>query len=437
MALPPAGGSRATPSPRAPASGRTPAASAASPGVARAPAESQAPRTRGAARAPADQGTLWLLGDLQPPLPSVIEAFVARHGRARTLVWLASPAPEWATSRRSSERRAAGRRRHGRVIVLRRAGNSREYPVTVTWVSPRLLVSLLRAPEDVVVVQELNLTALFAVLSKLRRGRRVVALAEGDLGLLGATGRARIKVWFRRAVARWVDAFVANGSGATRYLSDTLGVRGDRIVEGWWLAGLAPPEGEQADGLAVAPGAPGPFFLAAGQLIPRKGIDLLLDAIGRYRREVGPCTLWIVGEGPQRPALERQARELGVHGSVDFLGQVDRAALRALLRAADLLVFPTLHDLVGRVVVEALSVGTPVAVSVLSGAAGTIVAHGDNGLLMDPRDPDDLLSILRRAADPAVLDHLRAGAERTAAELTPAAAAAVVAEGIALARRPR
>lgn len=422
MTVPPAGGLRASPSRRATASGRA----AAFGGV-----------RRGAHLAPTGQGTLWLLGDLQPPLPSVIQAFVQRHGPARTLVWLASPAAERATSRRSSERRHAGRRRHGRVIILRRAGNSREYPLTVTWVSPRLLVDLLRAPEDVVVVQELNLTAAFAVLSKVRRGRRVVALAEGDLGLLGATGRARVKVWFRRAVARFVDAFVANGAGATRYLGDTLGVREDRIVEGWWLAGLAQPEAETPAGVVSTPRAAGPVFLAAGQLIPRKGIDLLLDAVGRHRREVGPCTLWIVGEGPQRPALERQARELGGQGSVDFLGQVDRAALAALLRAADLLVFPTLHDLVGRVVVEALSVGTPVAVSVLSGAAGTIVQHGDNGLVMDPRDPADLLSILCRAADSGVMDRLRAGAERTAAALTPAAAAAVVADGIALARRPR
>lgn len=399
---------------------------------------SSEPDSRVVDRSPSRHGTLWLLGELQPPLPAVVEAFVRRHGRARTLLWLAPPAAEWATSRRGGRRRrvSAGPRRPGRVIVLRRAGKLREYPVTVTWVSPRLLATLLRAPEDVVVVQEFNLTALFAVLSRVRRGRRVVALAEGDLGLLGATGSARVKVVFRRTVARFVDAFVANGSGAAGYLTGTLGVPADRIVEGWWLAGLEHREHEAPAEIAVAAGA-GPTFLAAGQLIPRKGIDLLLDAIDRYRREVGPCSLWIVGEGPQRPALERRARELGGQGEVVFLGQVEHAALPALLRAADLLVFPTLHDLVGRVVVEALSVGTPAAVSVSSGAAGTIVHHGENGLVMDPRDPDDLLSALRCAADPGVLAHLRAGAERTAAVLTPAAAAAVVADGVALARRRR
>ncbi len=364
----------------------------------------------------AARGTLWLLGELRPPMNHIVDAFARAHEPARPLLWLAS--------------------RFGRTVVVAPARGSRAYPLTVSWISPRLLATLLRAPEDVVVVQELNLTALFAVLSRLRRGRRVVALAEGDLTVLGPTGGARVKIAFRRAVARFVDAFVANGDGARRYLTAVLRVPDRRIVTGWWLAGL--PGGDQgpAPGSGPRSSAPdrAPVFATIGQLIPPKGIDLLIDAFARHRLRGGPCELWIVGEGEQRDALEAQARRLGVGDAVRFLGRVPHGELAPLLRDCDVFVFPTLVDLIGRVVVEALSVGTPVIVSSRSGAAGTLVQDGRNGLVVDPEDAEALAAALARATDPATLDRLRAGARAGRAALTPEAAAALVGRGVQRAR---
>jgi glycosyltransferase involved in cell wall biosynthesis len=346
------------------------------------------------------RGTLWLLGQLDLPFSAVVPAYGAAYGEGRTVLF-------------------------GRLLTLRRPRGGGEYPLTVTWVSPRLLWTLLRAPEDVVIVQELNLTALFAVLSKLRLRRRVVALVEGDLDLIGLTGKARTKVAFRRLVARFVDAFVANGDRAHAYVTRRLGVPASKVVTGWWLAGFP------ADGQSPAPSNGVLTLLAVGQLIPRKGLHLLLDAIAAY----GPCELLIAGEGPERARLECQARELGIADRIRFLGSLEHQGLKGLLRACDLLVFPTLSDLVGRVVVEALSVGTPVAVSCHSGAAGTLVVDGENGLVMDPLEPGALLGALRRAADPELRARLRAGAWASSAALTPQAAADAVRGGVRLARR--
>ncbi|MCE0763103.1 glycosyltransferase family 4 protein [Pseudonocardia kujensis] len=308
--------------------------------------------------------------------------------------------------------------------------------MTLKVVGPRLFMRFARAPEDVIVVYELGLVGLFAGLSKsLRRGRSVVSLVEGDYQHLGRTGTAAFKLPVRRLAARLVDAFVANNELALDYVTGTLGVPRRKIVKGWWLAGL-PPELEPSLPAGASPVPEGtPLFVSAGRLIPAKGIDLLIEGVAAYRREFGPCMLWIIGDGPERARLAQLAQSLDVEESVVFLGAVDHAAFKGALQACQAFVFPTLQDLIGRVAVEALTTGTPVVVSPMTGAAGTIVRDGVNGIVVDPRDARALAAAMHRTADPATSSALREGVRRTNAVLFPDAAASTVLQAVALARR--
>lgn len=385
-----------------------------------------------------EDAVLWMVRWLDIPLNYVLDAL--RDREEITLLSWQEPAPnewEWAGPRRQRRaRRSRGWQYYGRELRVRRARSDREYPLTVTLVSPRLLWRLIKAPEDVVVAHELNGAALFAVMSKIRKGRKVVALVEGDATHLGATGTASVKVLLRRLIARFVDVFVSNSSGSTTYLVEALRVPRDRICEGWWLAGLPPGQlSAGADNARRVATADDPVFLTAGQLIPRKGIDLLLEAIARYRRDHGPCRLRIVGDGPERHRLEQQAERLGIGDCAEFVGAVPHQQMGSMLRSCDLFVFPTLYDLVGRVVVEALSVGIPVVVSRLSGATGTLIRDGENGIVMDPRNAASLTDGLRRATQPDVYDRIAAGARSSATMLTPQAAADTIADAISRARR--
>ena len=329
-----------------------------------------------------------------------------------------------------------GERPLGREVRLgvRRAG--REHPVTVRVISPRLLAEFARAPEDVIVCYEFGLVGLYAGLSKiLRPRRRVVALVEGDYQHLGRTGTAAVKVALRRVAARLVDVFVANNELAKSYLVGTLRVPEKRIVMGWWLAGMPPGLTAQVPGNTPTVPEGIPRFVCAGRLIPPKGIDLLIEAIATYRREFGPCVLWILGEGPEKTSLVELARRLEVDDAVAFLGTVDHEGLKGALEACDLFVFPTLGDFIGRVAVEALTAGVPVVVSPMTGAAKTIVQDGVNGVVVDPRDTHALAAALHRAADPQTLPALRAGVQRMNASLTPDAAAEVILRAVTLARR--
>jgi glycosyltransferase involved in cell wall biosynthesis len=140
---------------------------------------------------------------------------------------------------------------------------------------------------------------------------------------------------------------------------------------------------------------------------------------------------------PEREHLTELSRRLGVEDSVIFLGTVDPGTLKGALELCDALVFPTLQDVVGRVVVEALAVGVPVVLSPMTGAAGTVVCDGVNGLIVDPRNPRELARALARFADPQTRSALRGGARSSSAMLAPDAVAPLILRAVALVRERR
>jgi len=360
---------------------------------------------------------LWLAMDDTAPHPYLVASLRKAGMAVRDLHWAMSE---------------NGKRSFGRYVEFGdRAGQ--EHPMSVKLVSPRMFLELARAPEDVLISYELGLIGLYAGLSKLFRPHKVVSLVEGDYRHLGRAGTAPLKVMARRFTARFIDVFVANNPPAREYLIRTLDVPQDKIIVGWWLAGM--PADLPARPLAIAAVPEGsPLFVCAGRLIPQKGIDLVIRALPIYRRQFGPCTLWVIGEGPERESLVQLSRRLGVEAMVTFLGTVDHQVLKGAFQACQAFVFPTLQDFVGRVVVEALSAGAPVVVSPMTGAVGTIVHDGVNGIVVDPRDASALAEAMHRAADPDTSRALRDGVRQTSVALSPEAVTDVLLSAVARAQ---
>jgi len=360
---------------------------------------------------------LWLAMDDTAPHPYLVASLRKAGMAVRDLHWAMSE---------------NGKRSFGRYVEFGdRAGQ--EHPMSVKLVSPRMFLELARAPEDVLISYELGLIGLYAGLSKLFRPHKVVSLVEGDYRHLGRAGTAPLKVMARRFTARFIDVFVANNPPAREYLIRTLDVPEDKIIVGWWLAGM--PADLPARPLAIAAVPEGsPLFVCAGRLIPQKGIDLVIRALPIYRRQFGPCTLWVIGEGPERESLVQLSRRLGVEAMVTFLGTVDHQVLKGAFQACQAFVFPTLQDFVGRVVVEALSAGAPVVVSPMTGAVGTIVHDGVNGIVVDPRDASALAEAMHRAADPDTSRALRDGVRQTSVALSPEAVTDVLLSAVARAQ---
>lgn len=124
-----------------------------------------------------------------------------------------------------------------------------------------------------------------------------------------------------------------------------------------------------------------------------KGQDYLLRAFARFAPRCPQATLLMVGDGPQRGALESLASELGMlaAGRVVFTGW--RADAWRLLEAVDAVVHPTLHEALPQLMVEAMSKARPLAITNVSGACDH-VHHLDNAFLLQKRDPDSIFEAL-------------------------------------------
>jgi glycosyltransferase involved in cell wall biosynthesis len=141
-----------------------------------------------------------------------------------------------------------------------------------------------------------------------------------------------------------------------------------------------------------------------------KGHEVLLAA-ARLVHERGTKVRWIcVGHGPRAGELAAMRDELGLAGVVDFLGF--RADVAALVRAADVLVLSSHEEGLPLAVMEALTLGVPVVATAVGGVP-SIIAAGENGLLVPPGSPVDLADAVERlAAEPELRRRLASGAQR-------------------------
>jgi glycosyltransferase involved in cell wall biosynthesis len=100
-------------------------------------------------------------------------------------------------------------------------------------------------------------------------------------------------------------------------------------------------------------------FAYLGRLVDWKGVDLLLDAFGLVADRTETARLEILGDGPDRLALEAQADRLGIRDRVDFVGWVTASDGATRLKAADVFILPSLRECGGAVLLEAMALGLP------------------------------------------------------------------------------
>ena len=141
-------------------------------------------------------------------------------------------------------------------------------------------------------------------------------------------------------------------------------------------------------------------LLAMAALVPRKGLDVLFDALAALRGP-GLCPrLWIAGDGPEAPALGAQVESLGLAAQVRFLGRRDDVG--DLLAACDVVVLPSRAEGLGVAALEAMAAAKPVVASAVGGLADAVV-DGRTGLLVPPDDPAALASALEKLVHDSAL----------------------------------
>jgi glycosyltransferase involved in cell wall biosynthesis len=290
----------------------------------------------------------------------------------------------------------------GRWVPLTRGHRTGRGTPTGLMVAPGVVPLLFRERPRVIVVNNFGPWTAFALQAK-RWGARIVICWEGTPHTERSVGRRRR--WTRAWMARRADAFVVNGSLARAYV-EGLGVAPRRIVEGAMGAdveGVARAARDVPDEWIASTrrelGLVRPTLLTVTRLIAGKGIDYLLAAVATLRERGVTCSLVVVGDGPERRALEAEVRRLGLVEQVRFLGWVPAAEVPRYHRLADVFVLPTLQDNWSLAVVEAMASGLPIVTTPYNGLWPELVREGENGFVVDPERVGELAERLGRFAD--------------------------------------
>jgi len=197
-------------------------------------------------------------------------------------------------------------------------------------------------------------------------------------------------------------AQVAVGSAAAREIEQLSGLAPGRMRVVW--NGVPPP---------AAPVVPvrrrGPFVIGAvGRLHQQKGFDVLLRAVA----QLPDVRVMLVGDGPEREALEHLAALLGIGDRMQITGWSE--AVSEQLRTFDVLAMPSRFEGLPLVLLEAMLSGLAVVATAV-GSIPDAVHDGETGLLVPVDDPDALASALRRLQqEPAFTAELGAAALRLA-----------------------
>lgn len=131
-----------------------------------------------------------------------------------------------------------------------------------------------------------------------------------------------------------------------------------------------------------------PILLYIGNLKPVKGPDVLVEAAALLAARGRGFDLHVVGEGPLRASLERQATERGI--SIVFHGSIPHDRLPDWFRSADMLVLPSRSEGVPNVLLEATACGTPFVAS----RVGGVPEVADPSALVPPGDPEALANAI-------------------------------------------
>jgi glycosyltransferase involved in cell wall biosynthesis len=203
-------------------------------------------------------------------------------------------------------------------------------------------------------------------------------------------GKKILRHFLERRIANRAASIVCVSDALVDYVQEEVGIARSNlsvIVNGTSIA----------DAIERSPRDSGELTLAAvGRLAAVKNYALLLEAFSLlHRRGIG-LRLKIVGDGPERAALEAQARAAGVQDRVEFLGF--RTDVSAILARADVFVLSSLSEGLPMAALEAMQVSLPI-VATRVGGMPQVVNEGANGFLVDSGNAEQLADRIRFLAE--------------------------------------
>ena len=179
------------------------------------------------------------------------------------------------------------------------------------------------------------------------------------------------------------------------------------------------PIGIRPEEFTLAPyrESPDPWeVLCVARLIPAKGHRFLLDAAAILRAKGHKIRVRLVGDGPDRQALQSKVRQMGLEDVVHFEGAVNQDKIREFYALADIFVLPSFAEGVPAVLMEAMAMGIP-CVSTHTGGIFELIREGVDGMLARPADANGLAEAIEPILnDPELRRRLREAGRRRVEE---------------------
>ncbi len=284
----------------------------------------------------------------------------------------------------------------GKFKYIETCKQTKGYSSGFSPLSPKIIGHLIKFKPKVIFTSAFSLWTLFVVFLKSIFNWQIVIVYEGSSPGVDYQNSG-LRLWSRKLIASQADAFITNNNAGKTYLTEVVGAKSERV--------FARPFEIATPSLLLASYGnipekelqlPRPIFITAGQLVPRKGINLLLQACTLLQQQGhSDYTLLIAGDGEQRQELESLCQQYELEGCVKWLGWVEYSELGAYFQSADVFVFPTLEDTWGLVTLEAMALGKPVICSERAGTSEMVV-DGENGYIVNPEQPEELAEIMLR-----------------------------------------
>lgn len=288
-------------------------------------------------------------------------------------------------------------RQVGAAKFIELAQTPRGYSIGFSYVSPSIIWHLIKFKPQIIYANAFTIwTAIAVMLKQLLRWKVIIIYEGGSPGI--DYRNSPLRLWSRRLMVRLADAFVVNGQMAQDYIIKVLGAKAEQVFAQPFLVPsvkallqYSPRSTPQIESQLKQP-----LFLYVGQIVPRKGLKVLLEACLMLKSwGYADYSLLIVGDGEQRQELEDFAANNDLDQQVRWVGKVPYKFLGAYFQAADVFIFPTYEDIWGMVLTEAMAFGKPVICSQGANAV-EMIAEGENGFIFNPEQTTQLAEYMCR-----------------------------------------
>lgn len=319
--------------------------------------------------------------------------------------------------------------------VINIASDTKSYGNNFTYLSPSIIFPLLKLKPDVIFSSSFGVWTLLALLLKPIGRWRVIIAYEGSSPSVDFKNSKK-RLTLRRTMVKAATACITNSHQGKDYLTKTLQAPSAKVFAHPYEVPDPKSLLASTDDTAQLPplqlsnkNLRHPTFIFVGSLIPRKGMQCLLQACQILKNKgIEEYTLLVVGEGSQAQELKSFCQEQDLNEQVCWLGKVPYEQLGQYFQHSDVFVLPTLEDTWGMVILEAMILGKPILCSTGAGAS-ELVQQGQNGFCFEPEDADKLAGLMEHfITHPDAIATMGQNSQQIMAQYTPEKAGDFLAE---------